>query len=100
MKGSVFFELALEAMKNKKNNWPFFTHLVYPFSSISRDILGLVRLKIIRGFLLCRLGSVNPFLQRVISHFGSSLLIESTDYDKQLLLLVLPTASEGHWYIE
>ena len=38
MKGSVFIELALEPIKNK-NNWAFFTHLVYPFSSISRDVL-------------------------------------------------------------
>ena len=69
MKDSVLFELALEAMKNTKNNLPFFIHLILPFSSISCDVLGLVRSKIRRGFLLCRLESVKPCLQRVMSHF-------------------------------
>ena len=68
MKGSVFFELALEAMKNK-NNWPFLIHLVHPFISISREDLGLVRSKIGRGFLLCRLESEKPYLHGVISQF-------------------------------
>ena len=39
IKGTVLFELALEAMK-------YFIHLVHPFSSISCDVLGLVRSKI------------------------------------------------------
>ena len=32
IRGSVFLELALEAMKN--SNWPFLVHLVHPFSTV------------------------------------------------------------------
>ena len=67
MKGSVLYELALEAMKNRKNNWPFLIHLVHPFSSISRDVVGLVRSKNRCGFLICRLESVKPYLYRELS---------------------------------
>ena len=97
MKGSVLFELVLEAMKNKKNNWPFSIHLVHPFSSISRDVLGLARSKIRRGFLLCRLGRVKPYLQRIISHFvmHNIITIVSRKYAPLSCMLASGNTGEG-----
>ena len=61
-RGSVFFGLALEAMKNL----PVLSLLVHPFSSISH-ILGLVRSKIMQTRI--NITVIRSYLNRVMCHF-------------------------------